>query len=311
MQDLNNLAYFVKVVDYRGFAPAARALGMQKSKLSRRIAQLEEQLGVRLIQRSTRRFAVTEIGHSYYQHCQAMLVEAEAAQQAIDQASTEPLGLVRLACPPGLLAYRMSQAIAEYMTLFPKVEVRLKAFNRPVDVILEGYDLVITTQAPTLETASLAMRKLGEMGQCLVVAPGLAGRNAIPAVPTDLQSFPALATSAHPTANGEEGFEWRLGHANGSVASIPFRPRLVTDDLSSLRAAALAGIGVVQMPTLMIETDVRQGRLIEILPDWKAAPIPVYAVFPSRRGLLPSVRTLLEHLAEDCAPYRDGSSDTP
>lgn len=307
MQDLNDLAYFVKVVDHHGFAPAARALGLQKSKLSRRIAGLEEKLGVRLIQRSTRHFSVTEIGQIYYQHCQAMLVEAEAAQQAIDQASAEPLGLVRMACSTGLLAYRMSEAIATFMVAFPKVEIRLKALNRPVDIIHEGFDLVVTTQAPKLETASLAMRKLGEVSQCLVAAPGLIEKGPPVQTPADLKAYAAIGASSVPTPAEGSDVEWQLVHTGGTVASVSLATRLVTDDLSALRAAALAGIGIAQVPHLMIEQDVHAGGLVALLPDWKPANIPVYAIFPSRRGLLPSMRALLDHLADECDPFRNGT----
>lgn len=310
MQDLNDLAYFVKVVDHHGFAPAARALGMQKSKLSRRIAGLEERLGVRLLQRSTRRFSVTEIGHNYYQHCQAMLVEAEAAQQAIEQAAAEPMGLVRMACPPGLLAYQMGEAIATFMAAFPKVEIRLKAFNWPADTILEGFDLVIGLQAPALESSNLTIRKLGEISQCLVAAPALLEAAVMVRVPTDLKAFPAIGACVLPTiAEGVE-LEWRLTHPEGTVAVVSLRSRLATDDLSALRAAALAGIGVAQMPNLLIASDMRAGALIKVLPEWESPNIPVYAVFPSRRGLLPSVRALLDHLADECAPYRHGTQSS-
>lgn len=311
MQDLNDLAYFVKVVDHRGFAPAARALGMQKSKLSRRIAGLEERLGVRLLQRSTRRFSVTEIGQSYYQHCQAMLVEAEAAQQAIQQASAEPMGLVRMACPPGLLSYRMGEAVATFMAAFPKVEIRLKALNRPVDIILEGFDLVVGAQAPTVESASLTIRKLGEISQCLVAAPALMRTASPVTAPTDLKAFPAIGVGATlANVDGAE-LEWRLAHAEGTVATVSLRSRLMTDDLSTLRAAALAGIGIAQMPNLLIENDMRAGMLAKVLPEWESPNIPVYAVFPSRRGLLPSVRALLDHLASECEPYRHGTDLAP
>src|SRR6478609_9126967 len=127
MQDLNDLYYFVQVVDHAGFAPAGRALGMPKSKLSRRIALLEERLGVRLIQRSTRRFAVTEIGQNYYAHCKAMLVEAQSAQEAIDQTRAEPCGIVRLTCPVALLDVRVGEMIAAFMAAYPRVEVHLEA----------------------------------------------------------------------------------------------------------------------------------------------------------------------------------------
>lgn len=193
MFDLNDLAYFVKVVDHGGFAPAARALGMQKSKLSRRIAGLEQRLGVRLIQRSTRKFVITDIGHTYYQHCLAMLVEAETAQQAIDSVQAEPAGLIRVTCPPGLLTYRMGMAIAEFMAAFPRVEIELKAYNRPVDLIGEGFDLVIRTGEVKVDSASLVMRKLGEVSQCLVASPELLKTAGLPENPVDLSRYPGIA----------------------------------------------------------------------------------------------------------------------
>lgn len=307
MQDLNDLAFFVKVVDHQGFAPAARALGLQKSKLSRRIAALEDRLGVRLIQRSTRKFSVTDIGQSYYQHCLAMLVEAEAAQEAIDAIRAEPAGLIRIACPPGLIAYRMGAAIAEFMAASPKVRIQLKAYNRPVDVIREGFDVVIRTGEPQLDSASLVMRKLGEVSQCLVAAPALLEGRQLPAIPSDLANLPAIGLGSNLSNGGAEHLEWILNHPGGSTASIPAEPRLLTDDLAALRAAALAGIGIVQMPNLMIEEDRAKGRLVTLLPQWESPNLPVYAVFPSRRGLLPSIRALIDHLAGDCQPYRYGT----
>ena len=308
MQDLNDLAYFVKVVEHQGFAPAARALGLQKSKLSRRIAALEDRLGVRLIQRSTRKFSVTDIGQSYYQHCLAMLVEAEAAQEAIDAIRAEPSGLIRIACPPGLIAYRMGEAIAEFMAASPRVRIQLQATNRPIDIIREGFDVVIQTGEPRIEASSLVMRKLGEVSQCLVAAPSLLeGRPAF-TMPSDLADMPAIGLGTTFADGGSDHIEWMLTHESGSTASIPASPRLVTDDLAALRAAALAGIGIVQMPNLMIEPDRASGRLVTLLPQWASPNLSVYAVFPSRRGLLPSIRALIDHLAGDCHPFRHGTS---
>lgn len=307
MQDLNDLGYFVKVVDHQGFAPAARALGLQKSKLSRRIAALEDRLGVRLIQRSTRKFSVTEIGQSYHQHCVAMLLEAEAAQEVIDSARAEPSGLIRIACPPGLIAYRIGAAIAEFLAFNPKVEIQLKGYNRPVDAIQEGYDVVIRTGEPTFDAAQLVMRKLGEVSQRLVAAPALLEGRTLPAIPSDLADFAAIALATNLASGSGERIEWQLVHADGPTACVPARPRLLSDDLAALRAAALAGIGVVQMPNLMIEQDIAEGRLVPVLPGWASPNINVYAVFPSRRGLLPSIRALIDHLANDCRPYKHGT----
>ena len=130
MQDLNDLYYFVQLVDHGGFAPAARALGMQKSKLSRRLQALEERLGVRLLNRSSRHFSVTEIGREYYDRCRAMLVEAEAAEQVIAQAHSEPCGIIRVACPVALLHFQFGALIARFMAAHPAVEVHLESTNR-------------------------------------------------------------------------------------------------------------------------------------------------------------------------------------
>lgn len=299
MRDLNDLFYFVQVVDHRGFAPAARALGMQKSKLSRRIAQLEDQLGARLIQRSSRRFSVTEVGQEYYRHCLAMLVEAEAAQAVIDNVTAQPRGVIRLACAPGLLTYQMGELIARFMAQHPEVEVHLHSTSRRVDVIGEGFDLAIRVREPPLEESDLVMRKLDESTHRLVASPALAAVHAAPSGPADLADWPSLDFGpAH------RDHVWALNHKDGMTASVRHTPRLVTDDLYMLHEAALGGLGVGLLPTVAVDRDLETGRLIDLLPDWRPAPWIVHAVFPSRRGLLPSVRLLLDFLVEGCAERR-------
>lgn len=306
MQDLNDLYYFVQVVEHRGFGAAARALGMQKSKLSRRIALLEERLGVRLLQRSSRRFSVTEVGREYYRRCLAMLVEAEGAQAVIDNVRSAPQGVVRMACPPGLLAYRFGEAIAHFLVAHPKVEMRVAALHREVDVIGEGYDIAIRAGGALAEPSSLVTRKLGEISRCLVAVPALLEGRPAPTAPAELAPFPSLDFGLRRA----DRHEWRLERDDLSVATVPHRPRLVTDDLFALRAAALAGIGVALLPSLMIETDIAAGKLIELLPGWRPPNETVHAVFPTRRGLLPSIRALLDFLAAECLPYRDGTRHT-
>ena len=304
MQDLNDLYYFVQVVDHRGFAPAARAIGVPKSKLSRRIALLEERLGVRLIQRSSRRFAVTELGQDYYRRCVAMLVEAEAAQAVIDQVRTEPQGMVKMSCPTALLNFQFGALIARFLVAYPKVEVHIESTNRRVDVIGEGLDLAVRVRFPPLEQTDLVMRKLDESTQCLVASPNLLGDRRL-MVPADLGALPSLDLGP---PNREHS--WGLEHADGSTAQISHTPRLVTDDMAALREAALAGVGVVQLPTLMVWEDLQAGRLTPVMPAWKPRSGIVHAVFPSRRGLLPSVRALLEYLADECAAARRAMADS-
>ena len=135
MENLNDLYYFAQTVEHGGFAPAGRAIGVPKSKLSRRVAALEERLGVRLIHRSTRHFSTTETGHTYYEHCKAMLVEADAAQEAIDSVRAEPRGVIRLACPVTLLHVHVGPFLAGFMRDYPGVTVHLEATNRRVDLV--------------------------------------------------------------------------------------------------------------------------------------------------------------------------------
>lgn len=174
MFDLNDLFYFVQVVECRGFAPASRKLGIPKSKLSRRIAGLEERLGVSLIHRSTRKFAVTESGRDYYGHCVAMLVEADAAEEAIQRSKSEPQGKVVISCPPAMAAMGINEAIAGFMAAHPKVQVHIESTNRRVDPLSENIDIALRVRFPPLEDDGLVVKTLGHSAQRLVAHPDLA-----------------------------------------------------------------------------------------------------------------------------------------
>ncbi|WP_063548699.1 LysR family transcriptional regulator [Burkholderia territorii] len=292
-RDLNDLYYFVQVVEHGGFAPAGRALNMPKSKLSRRIALLEARLGMRLIQRSTRRFTVTDVGQTYYAHCRAMLVEADAADEAIALLHEEPRGIVRVSCPVVLLDSLLGAMIAAFMVACPRVEIHLEATNRRVDVVGEGIDVAIRVRPPPLEDSDLALRVLAERGQCLVASPALLREHGVPAVPADLTRLPSLDHGVPQAAH-----VWRLRGPDGAHAEIHHQPRLVTGGMLALRAAAVAGVGIVQLPTMMVRDEVARGELAMVLPDWAPRREIVHAVFASRRGLLPAVRALLDFLAE-------------
>ena len=263
-RDLNDLYYFVQVVEHGGFAPAGRALDMPKSKLSRRIALLEARLGMRLIQRSTRRFTVTDVGQTYYAHCRAMLVEADAADEAIALLHEEPRGIVRVSCPIVLLDSLVGTMIAAFMVACPRVEIHLEATNRRVDVVGEGIDVAIRVRPPPLEDSDLALRVLAERGQCLVASPALLREHGAPAVPADLARVPSLDHGAPQSAH-----VWRLRGPDGAHAEIHHQPRFVTGGMLA-RAAAVAGVGIVQLPTMMVRDEVARGELVTVLPDCAA-----------------------------------------
>ena len=303
MQDLNDLYYFVQVVDHGGFAPAARALGLQKSRLSRRMLALEERLGVRLLNRSSRRFSVTEIGREFYERCVAMLVEAEAAEQVIAEVRVEPRGIIRVSCPIALIGFQFGALIAKFLAENLAVEIHLEATNRRVDVLAEGFDVAIRVRFPPLEPTDLVMRKLDMSTQCLVASPALIS-TALRS-PADLHGLPSLDLGPP-----HREHQWQLEAADGKTATVPHQPRLVTDDMTALREAALASVGIVQLPTIMIWRDIDAGRLVHVLPDWRPRAGIIHAVFPSRRGLLPSVRALLDFLARECAAQRQHAAGT-
>jgi DNA-binding transcriptional LysR family regulator len=292
-QDLNDLYYFAQVVEHRGFAPAARSLGVPKSKLSRRVALLEERLSVRLLQRSTRRFSVTEVGETYYRHCKAMLVEADAAQEAIELLRAAPQGIVRMSCPVALLHTPVAAMLADFLVRNPLVEIHLESTNRRVDVIAEGLDIAIRARTPPLEDSGLVMRVFAERSWCLVASPALCERLPVPMNPAELAGLPSLDMGPP-----RPDYRWELEGPDGAVASIPHTPRLVTDDMVALRTAAVAGVGIVQLPAMVMGDEARRGELVKVLPDWTSKGGVIHAVFPSRRGLLPSVRSLIDFLAE-------------
>lgn len=296
MQDLNDLYFFVQVVDHGGYAAAGRALGIPKSKLSRRILELEERLGVRLLQRSTRKLAVTEIGQEYYRHCVAMLVEAEAAQEAIERSRSGPQGLIRVSAPPALVCFEVGPMIARYMAANPRVTVELHSTSRRVDVIGEGVDVALRVRFPPLEQTDLVMRVLGESAQVMVASPELVKGMTLPLVPADLAALPSLdlgpALPKH---------VWELAGADGAAVRVTHRPRLVTDDMAQLLHAAVAGVGIVKLPTMVVGDRIASGVLVDVTPGWTPRGGIVHAVFPSRRGLLPSVRTFLDFLVAEYA----------
>lgn len=293
MPDLNDLYYFVQVVDHGGFAPAGRALGIPKSKLSRRIALLEARLDTRLILRSTRQFAVTEIGQTYYAHCKAMLVEADAAEEAVALTRAEPRGTVRVTCPVALLDAQVAEMLAAFMVEYPLVHIHLEETNRRVDVVAEGIDVAIRVRPPPLDDSDLVMRVLAERRQCLVASPALLRQTGTPRAPADLGDLPSLGLGLPQSEH-----VWRLLGPDGAQAAIRHQPRLVTRGMLALRAAAVAGVGIVQLPTMLLREQFERGELVTVLPDWAPRREIVHAVFASRRGQLPAVRALIEFLAE-------------
>lgn len=301
MQDLNDLYYFAAVVDHGGFAAAERALGIPKSRLSRRISQLETELGVRLLQRSTRRFAVTDVGQSVYRHAQSMLSEAQAAREVVDRLSAEPRGLVRVSVPVGLAQQQIPQLLPEFLALYPQVRVQMHVSNRRVDVINEGFDVAIRVRNKLDDDGSLVMRSFGQIQELLVASPQYLKRAGRPKRPEDLQEHTTLSMN-----EDEVRQRWDL-QREGEVHRIDLKPRVAGFDFPMLMALAKQGLGITMLPETLCADAVRRGELEVVLPEWRLPQGIAHAVFASRRGLLPAVRVFIDFLAEKLPPLIESS----
>ena len=287
-KDLNDLAYFAEVVAHRGFAPAGRALGEPKSKLSRRIAALEDRLGVRLIERSSRRFRVTDIGQQFYERCRSMQSEAEQAHALVAEARAEPHGLIRFGCPTGLVEV-VAPLITDFLSRHPKVRLQLVAADRALDLISERIDLALRVRAALTSDASLTMRTIGTSIRILVANPTLA--QSVFAV-EDLDQLPLLATS-----DSADDVEWLIETDTGESRTVRKPSRMGCADFSATRTAAKGGLGVALLPDHVCGADLAAGDLVRILPEWRGQKGIVHLVFTTRRGLPPAVRLFIDHLA--------------
>jgi len=286
--DLNDLAYFAEVVSNGGFAAAGRALREPKSKLSRRIAGLEERLGLRLIERSSRRFRVTDTGQAFYERCRAMLTEAEQAEALVLQAQAEPHGRIRFSCPTGMLA-PISGLISSFLAKYPKVRLQLLATDRAIDLIEERIDLALRVRGSLTSDAALTMRTLGLSTRILVASPPLASQIA------DIGQLAHLPTLA--TNDAADEIEWHLEAEDGTKRIVRVTPRLGCEDMAAVRDAAIDGLGVAILPDHVCRDALRAGRLVRVLPGWRGQQGIVHLVFTTRRGLPPAVRALIDHLA--------------
>lgn len=291
MQDLNDMLYFAEVVERGGFAAAGRVLGVPKSRLSRRVAELEARLGVRLLQRTTRKLSVTEVGEIYLRHCSAMRDEALAAAEAVAQMQVEPRGTLRITCPVTLAQSTLGYLVPRYLAQHPYVRLDMRVTNRVVDLVEEGIDIALRVRPTLDDSGSLVVKQLGASGGLLLASPELLRRQGVPETPEDLKKLDTIAMSA---VDGRS--TWELSGPQGEVFLLQHQPRYVADDLQTLKLAMLAGTGISFLPESMSKAEVQAQLLVPVLPSWTLKPGMVHAVFPSRRGQVPAVRSFLDFL---------------
>jgi DNA-binding transcriptional LysR family regulator len=291
MQNLNDLFYFAKVVEAGGFAPAGRLLGIPKSRLSRRIAELEERLGARLLQRTTRTLSLTTIGERYLRHCQAMLLEAELADETVASMSSEPRGPLRVSCPVALARDYLPDIISSFLLAYPQVQLEMLLVNRRIDIINEGIDVALRVREQGDEDPALISRRLHQAQGVLVATPDFLRDRHIDS-PESLIGVPLLGALEQ-----DRKVHLRMLDKQGHKRELVLEARLGIDDFGTRKHAALAGLGYTMLPFLYCQQELASGELQQLLPEWSLPGGYLQAVYPHRRGMLPVVRAWIEHLS--------------
>jgi DNA-binding transcriptional LysR family regulator len=291
MEQLDAMAIFARVVEAESFSGAARALGLSKSAVSKQVSRLEDRLGLRLLNRTTRRLSLTEGGATFYQGCQRVVAEAEAAEQAVTHLASAPRGRLRVNAPMSFGVRHVSPALPEFLTRYPELTIDLALNDRVVDLVEEGFDLGI--RIGRLTDSSLVARRLAPNRAVLSAAPGYLEARGMPRRPAELESHACLIYSYQATGEG-----WRLAGPEGERHFKVSGPLRVNNGAAIL-AAACGGLGVALLPCFICGEDLRAGRLVRVLPDWEAPPdSAVSAVYPAARHLSPKVRVFVDFLAE-------------
>lgn len=305
--DLNNIRFYAEIVERGSLTAAAESLGVAKSMLSQRLAALEQELGVQLIRRTSRRLEITEIGKRYYAQCQVILGEIARAESLADSIRSAPRGKLRIACPVNLAQVVLAPVLATYMSQHPEVEVSLAVTNRADAMIDEGFDFALYIGSPakrsTLVTSAFRLDP-----EVIVASPALLARAGTPRSPGDLDALPSAWEHA-PDARGRH--LWHLTRIDGTRQSVQHFPRLLTDDLWVIRESVLAGCTIAALPSVFCRDALEDGRLQRVLPNWTLKEVKLQVMYPSKRGLTLAARLLIDviarHLRSRLRALQDGT----
>lgn len=297
LQDLNDFVYFAAVVRHGGFSAAGRVLSVPKSKLSRHISALEERLGVRLLERTVNRFRVTEIGNSFYGHCENMLREAERAARTINDASGEPQGGIRISVPNGLLQGSLGTMFPEFLKRYPKVQLQVLATDRRVDIINDRLDLAVRAQLVEETDSELTMRVLSKVDLILVASAELAQSLLWSGGVESLVDAPTVSFSSSGAAWSDTDV-WEFTGPDGARYKHEHKPRMSCKSIPAILEAVYAGVGVGMLPDHLCAEGIRAGKLVRLLPEYRMSQATIYLVFTASHGLPTAVRALVEFLVE-------------
>ncbi|NNH36968.1 LysR family transcriptional regulator [Acinetobacter sp. NIPH 2377] len=298
LSDLDDFYCFALVVEHGGFSAAERATDIPKSKLSRRVYNLEEHLGVRLIQRSSRHFAVTDIGMNIYRHAQVMMNAAQAAHDLVDHLSTQPRGVIKVSLPVSIAQNEIAKILPQFLKTYPEIKVQLIVSNRRVDVINEGIDIALRVRSNLDEDPSLIIRKFENIEQHLFASQAYLNEFGELKQPEDLSQHQILSMA-------DEHLDQHIvvHDEKNNQKKIKVNPMVMGSDLMMLAQLTRQNCGIALLPDTIVQDYVQSGELVRVLPNWKAPHGIFHAVYPSRRGLLPAVRVFIDYLVEQLSKH--------
>lgn len=295
MDKLTSMLVFTKVAKAGSFASAAKELGLSRAMATKHVMQLENGLGIRLLNRTTRNLSLTEVGMVYLERCLQILDEMEEMEIAVTRLQTEPRGVLKVSATPFFGAYHLAPAIAAYTEVYPDVNVELMLQAGYIDLIEEGFDLAI--HLDELRDSSLIARKLGSSQRLVCGSPSYFKKRGVPRTPDDLRKFNCLVNSTLPPRD-----QWQFSVPGGETTVVRVAGTLHSNVADALRMAALSGLGLVLLPTYMVGQDIRKGRLQAVLTDYVPSPLEIHAVYPHRKHLSAKVRTFVDFLHERFHP---------
>lgn len=295
MDRLNEMEAFVRVVDLGGFTDAARKMGLSKSAVSKHVASLEDRLGARLLNRTTRRVSPTEIGLAFYDRAIRVLAEASEADAMVTSMQEAPRGELRISAPVSFGIRVLGPAVAGFLREYPDISVHLVLDDRFVELVAEGYDLAI--RIGDLPDSSLRARKLADSQPMMVASPAYLSEHGSPASAAELAEHNLLHYS-----NLSSGNYWRLQGPNGQERQVRAVGRLTINNGDVLRTAAEDGLGIAFLPDFILGDGVASGRLVEILPEIRRTPFGIYAIYPQGRFPQPKLRAFIDYMVEALKP---------
>ena len=298
LTDLDDFYCFALVVEHGGFSAAERVTDIPKSKLSRRVYSLEENLGVRLIQRSSRHFAVTDIGMDIYRHAQVMMNAAQAAHDLVDHLSIQPRGVVKVSVPVDIAQNQLPKILPAFLKKYPEIRLQLMVSNRRVDVINEGIDIALRVRSKLDDDPSLVLRQFAFIEQSLFASQAYLNEFGTIKTPEQLSDHRFLSL-----AEDHLDQQFILHGPDHEQKKIRVSPVVMATNLHMLAQLASQNCGVALLPESSAQDYVKSGQLVQILPEWKAPQGIFHAVYPSRRGLLPAVRVFIDYLVENLSEH--------